>query len=255
MKRGPVALCVSAILHAGVLALPGVSVRMPEPVEETPAVTLSLRPPPPPVPIVEEIAEPAGRPEPPSPPPPRPPPPPSPPEPPPPSPPEEVPPPVVEEAVVEPPPVPAPAAAEVPSPPIAGPEPGDDAPGDPVPPSTLGEGGEGSGAESGRGHGRRGTKRRAESEVLPRPVFAPKPPYPSRSRDRGEEGTVILVVLVSADGRVEECRVDRSSGHPLLDGSALATVRDKWRFKPGTVGGEPSARWVRVPVEFGIRRR
>lgn len=266
MRREGAAVLVSMALHVGVLALPGVGVRPPEPVEEEPAVALRLRPPP--APIVEEIAEPEGSAEIPEPPAPAPPPsrpaprPPSLPEPPPPAPPEdvsppEVPPPAVEEAVIEPPPVPVPKPAEeAPAEPIPRqPEPGDGPPADPGPTATPGDGRERTGTESGPGRNRRGKKRRAQAEVLPRPVFAPKPPYPARSRDLGEEGTVILSVLVGADGRVEECRIDRSSGHPLLDGSALATVRDKWRFRPGTIDGEPASRWVRLPVEFAIRGR
>jgi len=66
---------------------------------------------------------------------------------------------------------------------------------------------------------------------------------------------VIIAILVGQDGQVVQCRVANSSGHPLLDGSALATVRQKWRFKAGRKAGKPVARWVRVPVEFRITER
>lgn len=78
------------------------------------------------------------------------------------------------------------------------------------------------------------------------------PPYPSRARQLGQQGTVILLLLIGPNGRVLRGRVDRSSGYPLLDGSALHTVVQQWRFKPGTVNGKPVASWVRVPVEFSI---
>lgn len=112
-------------------------------------------------------------------------------------------------------------------------------------------------ATAGKAHAKgRGTQREAEmSEVLPALLYAPKPPYPSRSRDLGEEGTVILAILVGEDGRVRQCQVASTSGYPLLDGSALSAVRRKWRFKAGTSAGKSVPRWVRVPVEFSITRR
>ena len=80
----------------------------------------------------------------------------------------------------------------------------------------------------------------------------PKPTYPSRSRDLGEEGLVIIAVLVGKDGSVLEAYVSESSGYSLLDGSALATVREQWRFRPGTLRGEAIPSWVRVPINFNI---
>ncbi len=114
------------------------------------------------------------------------------------------------------------------------------------------------GGTAGEGRADRGGRKRGskqEADVLPELVYAPKPPYPARSRDLGEEGTVIIAILVGEDGKVRDSRVATSSGHPLLDGSALATVRQKWRFRPGRSAGEPVERWVRVPVEFRIRKR
>ena len=81
----------------------------------------------------------------------------------------------------------------------------------------------------------------------------PKPVYPSRSRDRGEEGVVIIAVLVGNDGNVLDAYVSESSGFPLLDGSALSTVTERWRFKPGMRRGKAVPSWVRVPIKFSIR--
>lgn len=92
-------------------------------------------------------------------------------------------------------------------------------------------------------------------DVFARPLYhlVTKPPYPSRSRDLGEEGVVVIAVYVSSDGGVLEAYVSESSGYPMLDGSALATVTEKWRFRPGTRGGEAVASWVRVPIKFSIQ--
>ena len=89
--------------------------------------------------------------------------------------------------------------------------------------------------------------------AVPLYYLIPKPAYPSRSRDLGEEGLVIIAVLVSKDGSVLEAYVSEPSGYPLLDGSALATVTEKWRFKPGMRHGKAVPSWVRVPINFSIK--
>jgi len=96
----------------------------------------------------------------------------------------------------------------------------------------------------------------AEPDVRAQPAYGatPRPDYPERARELGQEGTVILLVLVDKDGSVAEAEVDKSSGYSLLDGSALATVKRKWQFKPGTVNGNPVASRVRVPISFRISR-
>lgn len=81
----------------------------------------------------------------------------------------------------------------------------------------------------------------------------PKPNYPSRARDLGEEGMVIIAVYVGDDGAVLDAYVSESSGYPLLDGSALATVLERWRFKPGIRRGTAVSSWVRVPIKFSIK--
>jgi len=79
----------------------------------------------------------------------------------------------------------------------------------------------------------------------------PKPPYPLAARRQGAEGRVVLRAQVLEDGRCAEARIVRSSGHALLDESALATVR-RWRFVPATRAGTPVASWVEVPIAFRL---
>ena len=79
----------------------------------------------------------------------------------------------------------------------------------------------------------------------------PKPPYPLAARRQGAEGRVLLRAQVLEDGRCAEVRIVRSSGHTLLDESALATVR-RWRFVPATRAGTPVAASVDVPISFRL---
>ncbi len=81
----------------------------------------------------------------------------------------------------------------------------------------------------------------------------PAPQYPARSRRRAEQGTVILHVLVAADGLVERVEVAESSGFDDLDVSALETVRTRWRFVPARRDGHPVESWVLVPIRFALR--
>ncbi len=58
----------------------------------------------------------------------------------------------------------------------------------------------------------------------------------------GDEGEVRLDVHVGADGSVLDVRLRQSSGSPLLDRTAIETVK-RWRFDPATVDGHPVAAW------------
>lgn len=80
----------------------------------------------------------------------------------------------------------------------------------------------------------------------------PKPNYPGVARSRHWEGLVLLRVYVTPDGHCGNLNVARSSGHDVLDESAVAAVRN-WRFVPGKRGDTPIASWVTVPIEFALR--
>ncbi len=89
-------------------------------------------------------------------------------------------------------------------------------------------------------------------QVLPAYRRNPPPVYPVAARRRGYEGTVVLEVLVSALGTVDDLRVFRSSGFKLLDQAAMRAVKS-WLFEPGRREGHAVAMWVKVPVRFQLR--
>ncbi|MBE9485828.1 MAG: energy transducer TonB, partial [Chloroflexi bacterium] len=86
------------------------------------------------------------------------------------------------------------------------------------------------------------------------PIFSENslPTYPRSARRRGWEGEVWLRVRVAESGQVLKVRIERSSGHSILDRAALEAVRH-WRFRPGRLGIKPVAVDVRVPVCFELR--
>lgn len=77
----------------------------------------------------------------------------------------------------------------------------------------------------------------------------PAPVYPRMSRRMGEQGTVLVRVLISADGRAEQAEIRTSSGYARLDEAALDTVK-RWRYVPGKRAGTAEAMWFNVPVRF-----
>ncbi len=76
-------------------------------------------------------------------------------------------------------------------------------------------------------------------------------PYPRISLQRREQGTVMLHVLVGADGLVQQIEISKSSGSRELDNAARDAVRH-WSFQPGTHGGVPYAAWALVPISFSL---
>ena len=80
----------------------------------------------------------------------------------------------------------------------------------------------------------------------------PKPPYPEEARKNGMEGEVLLRVEVLADGQVGGIEVKRSSGHEILDRSALSTVK-QWKFIPANRGNGSIACWVNIPIKFHLQ--
>jgi len=91
----------------------------------------------------------------------------------------------------------------------------------------------------------------ALSEVLPGYLRNPAPIYPWLARQRGEQGTVLLVAEVLPTGRCGELAVRSSSGSSLLDAAAAKTIR-QWQFKPAQRGGVPVRVWVEIPVTFQL---
>jgi protein TonB len=77
----------------------------------------------------------------------------------------------------------------------------------------------------------------------------PKPAYPPISKRLGEQGKVVVRVLIGVDGTAQKAEIRQSSGYDRLDQAALATVQ-RWRYVPGKRAGVPEAMWFNVPINF-----
>jgi len=101
---------------------------------------------------------------------------------------------------------------------------------------------------------------RARSEAALRPVplyqltetprFRRKvePRYPSRPRQLGIEGVVLLQVLIDAQGSVREVRVLTSPDEELS--SAAVTALRESTLSPGMVQGRAVPVWLKIPYRF-----
>ncbi len=74
------------------------------------------------------------------------------------------------------------------------------------------------------------------------------PNYPANAARTGAEGTVQLMVHVTASGVPGDVAVVRSSGHSSLDAAAQEAVL-LWRFRPARAGGRP------VPFDYALNIR
>ncbi|MET0240523.1 MAG: energy transducer TonB [Sphingobium sp.] len=70
-----------------------------------------------------------------------------------------------------------------------------------------------------------------------RMVTGKPPQYPTDSRRKREQGTVVLSLTLGYDGRVATISINQSSGFSRLDNAALDAVR-KWRWEPIMRGGQ-----------------
>ena len=68
-----------------------------------------------------------------------------------------------------------------------------------------------------------------------------------------QEGTVVFRALVGTDGRIESIVISQSSGHTLLDQSAIRVVR-KYQIEPKRVAGIPVTTTVDITIQFEMEK-
>ena len=86
-----------------------------------------------------------------------------------------------------------------------------------------------------------------------KPLKTEHPPYPRQARERGWEGRIIVRLHILPDGTVASGTIHQSSGHPLLDDSAITAAKE-WTFQPAKNGGFPVASTVNIPIQFDLRQ-
>lgn len=82
-------------------------------------------------------------------------------------------------------------------------------------------------------------------------IEPPQPAYPPVARRMGEEGKVILRVLVNEKGRPERAEVQKTSGSPRLDEAARQAAM-RAVFKPHIEDGRAVAVFAIIPIRFQL---
>ncbi|MEX2466730.1 MAG: TonB family protein [Gemmatimonadota bacterium] len=76
--------------------------------------------------------------------------------------------------------------------------------------------------------------------------------YPPLLRDAGIGGTVRVYFFIDENGRVQDRRIDQSSGHQALDEAAL-NVAEIYQFSAALNRDQKVPVWVSFPITFQVR--
>jgi protein TonB len=80
-----------------------------------------------------------------------------------------------------------------------------------------------------------------------------EPYFPSASRRLNEEGSVVILFKVLANGHVGETKIETSSGYPRLDEATAKCLTSQGRFEPERVGSEVHESWQRLKYTWRLR--
>src|SRR5271165_865438 len=109
----------------------------------------------------------------------------------------------------------------------------------------------GPGVGPGHGGGYGGGAYRVGGGVsAPKALYAPDPEYSEEARKAKYQGTVVLWLVVDANGRPQQIRVQRALGMGL-DEKAIEAVK-LWKFDPARKDGQPVPVMINVEVNFRL---
>jgi len=78
--------------------------------------------------------------------------------------------------------------------------------------------------------------------------------YPDASKRANEEGRCVVLMTVSADGRITNESIQTSSGFPRLDEACLKGVHGQ-RMLPATEEGKPVEKTVSIPIVWKLTNK
>jgi len=76
--------------------------------------------------------------------------------------------------------------------------------------------------------------------------------YPSFSKRSGEQGTVVVRLIIDETGSVEDIALLQSSSFPRLD-RAASEIGRRYRFKPYLVNGSPQRISTNLLIKFNLK--
>lgn len=88
-----------------------------------------------------------------------------------------------------------------------------------------------------------------------KPAFDPtgcvRPVWPPGALEAKHAGTVTLALLVGEDGKIQQSKVTKSSGHEDLDEAARVSI-SKCKFKPAELRGKPMEAWLQMQYVWSL---
>jgi protein TonB len=90
----------------------------------------------------------------------------------------------------------------------------------------------------------------ADTATLDTKFPCDKPEYPRASLVNEEQGTVVLALQISTDGKVMDSKVEKSSGYKNLDKATMKLAGCK--FKPMTKDGKAEEGWAKFEYSWTL---
>lgn len=88
-------------------------------------------------------------------------------------------------------------------------------------------------------------------DQAPRATYQSPVAYPPRARAQGQEGYVVLSLLIGLTGEIEQIEVVESYPEGTFDEAALTGIR-QWRFDPALYQGQAVRAWARQRIRFDL---
>lgn len=88
-------------------------------------------------------------------------------------------------------------------------------------------------------------------DVPPKPTRQGAMTYPVTAKAKGIEGYVVLSVLISASGEVEDVKVLESEPGGIFEQVAVQGVQD-WKFQPAQYQGKQVRVWAKQKIRFDL---
>jgi TonB family protein len=78
-----------------------------------------------------------------------------------------------------------------------------------------------------------------------------RPIYPHSARAAGKEGSVMIAVIITAEGNVADAKLIEATDEVFVL-PAIEAVK-QWKFRPATIDGKPVSLSTSVPVAFSLQ--
>lgn len=85
----------------------------------------------------------------------------------------------------------------------------------------------------------------------PQPTFRAPMQYPSSARAKGQEGYVLLSLLIGMTGEVQKVKVLESEPQGVFEDVAQQGVK-QWEFQPARYNGQAVRAWAKQRVRFDL---